>query len=84
MRDMDPIKSAIEAAASSPKVATLVAAGAASAGAATQMDVLQGALSIVSMGVGILTALVVLAIQLIKLHRHYKAWQRDQPEPLEK
>lgn len=80
----ETVKSAIEAAASSPKVATVVAAGAASAGAATQFEMLQGMMSIVSMGVGIVTALVVLAIQLIKLHRNYKAWQRDEPEPEEK
>jgi hypothetical protein len=84
MRDHETVKSAIEAAASSPKVATLVAAGAASAGAATQFDMLQGVMSIISMSVGIVTALVVLAIQLIKLHRNYTAWQRGEPDPYEK
>ena len=81
MSEPETVRSAIEAAASSPKVATVVAAGTASAGAATQMEVLQGVLSIASMSVGIVTALVVLAIQLIKLHRNYKAWQQDEPEP---
>lgn len=81
MSEPETVKSAIEAAASNPKVATIVATATASAGAATQFDVLQGVFSLVSMGVGIVTALVVLAIQWIKLVRNYRAWQQDRPEP---
>jgi hypothetical protein len=83
MSEPDTVRSAIEVAASNPKVASIVAASTASVGAATQLEIMQGILSIVSMGVGIFTGLVVLAIQLIKLHRNYKAWQREEPEPNE-
>ena len=72
---------ALEAAASNPKVATLVAAGTASIGAASQLEWIQGALSIGSMTVGLATGLVVLGIQTIKLVRVWKAWQADRPEP---
>lgn len=75
------LASAVEAVASNPKVATLVAASTASAGAAAQFDLMHGFLSIASMSIGILTAIVVLAIQLIKLQRNYRAWMADRPEP---
>jgi len=65
-------RSAIEAAASNPKVATAIAAGTTSIGAAAKLEVIQGWLSVVSMGVGIVTAIVVLGIQLIRLER---AWR---------
>ncbi len=81
MNDHESVQSVIEAVASNPKVATIVAAGTASMGAATQFDLIQGALSVISMSVGIVTALVVLAIQLIKLERNYRAWRRSEPEP---
>lgn len=73
-------RNAAEAIASNPKFATAVAAGTASMGAASQLEILQGALAIVSLSVGILTALVVLAIQSIKLVRVYRAWQSGSPE----
>jgi hypothetical protein len=68
-------------AASNPKVATAVAAGTASLGAAANFEFIQGALSIASMTVGIATAVVVFAIQAIKLHRVWTAWRADRPEP---
>jgi len=71
----------IEAIASSPKVATAVAAGTASLGAAAKLEMIQGLLSLFSMGIGIATAIVVLAIQIIKLVRVWKAWHAEQPEP---
>jgi hypothetical protein len=83
MNEHEPMQSALTAIASNPKVATAVAAGTASAGAATKFEILQGFLSLASMTVGIITALVVLAIQLIKLNRTYRAWMADQPEPKE-
>ena len=70
-------------AASNPKVATAVAAGTASLGAAANFEFIQGALSVASMTVGIITAVVVLAIQCIKLVRVWKAWRADYPEPQE-
>lgn len=83
MSERETLQSALEAVASNPKVATAVAAGTASAGAATKLEIIQGALSVASMTIGIVTALVVLAIQVIKLNRNYRAWVADQPEPKE-
>lgn len=60
-------RSAIEAAASNPKVATLVAASTTGVGAATQFGLIDGWLSRAAMIVGLLTAVVVLGIQLIRL-----------------
>lgn len=70
-------------AASNPKVATAVAAGTASLGAAANFELMQGYLSVASMTVGIVTAIVVLAIQCIKLVRVWRAWRADYPEPQE-
>lgn len=85
---MQPIKNgfelaapAVEAIASSPKVATAVAAGTASIGAAAKLEIIQGALSVTSMAIGIATGVVVLVIQSIKLVRIWRAWHADQPEP---
>lgn len=62
----------IEAAASSPKVAGVVAASTASLGAAAKFDVIHGWLSTVSMVVGIATGLVIFGIQLIRIEQ---AWR---------
>jgi len=68
-------------AASNPKVATVVATATASVGAASQLELIHGFLSLASMTIGLITAGVVLAIQLIKLVRTYKAWRDDEPDP---
>lgn len=81
MNEPESARAAIEAIASSPKFATSVAAGTTALGAAARFDLIQGALSVASLLVGILTACVVLAIQTIKLVRVWKAWRADQPEP---
>jgi hypothetical protein len=83
MSEIANARSAAEAIAGNPKFATAVAASTASMGAASQLEILQGVLAIVSLSVGILTALVVLAIQTIKLVRVWRAWQADQPETAE-
>lgn len=83
MREPESIRSSIEAAASDPKVATLVATGSASAGAMVKLDIIQGIFGTASVVIGSLTALVVLAIQTIKLVRVYRAWNPNQPEPKE-
>lgn len=72
MQESENVRSALEAAASNPKTATLVAAGTTAIGAATRLEAIQGWLSVASMAVGIVTALVVLGIQLIRLE---KAWR---------
>lgn len=77
----ETLRAAVEAVASNPKVATVVAAGTASLGAAAKFEFIQGALSAMSMTVGIITGCVVLAIQSIKLVRVWRAWKADQPEP---
>lgn len=81
MKEPESARAAIEAVASSPKFATAVAAGNMSLGAAAKFELIQGALSLASLTVGIITACVVLAIQTIKLVRVWRAWQADQPEP---
>lgn len=67
MNEPETARSAIEAAASNPKVATLVAASTTGVGAATQFGLIDGWLSRGAMIVGLLTAVVVLGIQLIRL-----------------
>jgi hypothetical protein len=72
----DQIESAKEAifqAASSPKVATAVAVGSASTGAAAQMDIITGWMARASVGLGMCTAAVVFAIQILKLLREWRA-----------
>lgn len=81
MNEPEGARAAIEAVASSPKFATAVAAGTTSLGAAAKFELIQGMLSVASLTVGIMTALVVLAIQTIKLVRVWRAWQADRPEP---
>lgn len=72
---------AVEQAASNPKVATFVAAGTAAAGGALKLELVQSVIGTISLGIGMLTGGVVLAIQFIKLIRVWKAWQADAPEP---
>ena len=67
MNEPETARSAIEAAASNPKVATLVAASTTGVGAATQFGLIDGWLSRCALIVGLLTAVVVLGIQLIRL-----------------
>ena len=74
---------AITEAASNPKVATAVATATASIGAASKFELIQGFLSLASMTIGLITAGVVLAIQLIKLLRTWRAWRDDKPLPKE-
>jgi len=83
MSEPNSVRAAAEAIASNPKVATAVATSTVTMGAASQLEILQGMLAVVSLSVGILTAIVVLAIQTIKLVRVWRAWRADQPEPME-
>lgn len=64
------------AAASNPKVATVVGAGAASAGAAAQLDIITGWMARGSVAIGLCTAAVVLAIQIIKLARELREYRQ--------
>lgn len=49
-------------------------------GALVWLDVVHGLLSLISLGVGIITGLVILGIQLIRLE---KAWRERAQEPKE-
>lgn len=64
--------------ASSPKGALAAAGGAGAAGAAAQMDIITGWLARGSVALGFCTAAVVLAIQLLKLVREWRAYQNDE------
>jgi hypothetical protein len=72
----ESVKEAIAAAASNPKVATAVGAGAASAGAAAQLDIITGWMARGSVAIGLCTAAVVLAIQILKLIREVKEYRK--------
>lgn len=63
------LRGAVEAAASSPKVAIITAGGTAGMGAAAKLELLQSAIGTGSLVVGFLTGCVVLTIQGIKLVR---------------
>ena len=62
-------RSALEVAASNPRVAAVVAGSTTVVGAAAKLQVIQGWLSVASMAVGIFTAIIVLAIQVIRLEK---------------
>ena len=68
-------KEAIFAAASNPKVAAAVAAGATSTGVASKMEIITGWMGAISVGLGMCTAAVVLTIQVIKLVREWRNYQ---------
>jgi len=72
----ESVKEAIAAAASNPKVATFVGAGAAGAGAAAQLDIITGWMARGSVALGLCTAAVVLAIQILKLVREVKEYRK--------
>jgi hypothetical protein len=71
-------KEAIFVAASNPKVATAVAAGAASTGVASKMEIITGWMGAISVGLGMCTAAVVLTIQVIKLVREWRDYQQEE------
>jgi hypothetical protein len=77
MQETENVKSAIESAASNPTVAAAVAAGNISMGSLVWLDIVHGLLSLISLGVGIVTGLVILGIQLIRLE---KAWRERAQE----
>ena len=82
MQETETARSAIEAAASNPKIATMVAATTAGAGAATQFGLIDGWLSRGSMIIGLLTGVVVLGIQIIRLEmalRERAQGKKDNP-----
>lgn len=82
MHEPENVRSAIEAVASNPKVATAVAAGTTGVGAATQFGLIDGWLSRGAMIVGLITAVVVLGIQLIRLEMALRERARAKREAL--
>ena len=81
MNEPETARSAIEAAASNPKIATLVAASTSGVGAATQFGLIDGWLSRCALIVGLLTAVVVLGIQLIRLEMALRERAQKNKEP---
>lgn len=81
MSEHENVLQAVEAAASNPKIATAVAAATTAAGGALKLELIQSVIGTISLGIGMMTGAVVLAIQLIKLVRVWKAWKADSPEP---
>lgn len=71
-------RDAVLEAASSPKGALAAAGGAGAAGAAAQMDIITGWLARGSVALGFCTAAVVLMIQLIKLAKEWRGYQKDE------
>ena len=80
MNEPENVRSAIEAAASNPKVATVVAASTSSIGAATQFGIIDGWLSRCALIVGLLTAVVVLGIQIINFEMTLRKRAQDKKE----
>lgn len=76
MNKGEEISSAIEAVASNPKVAAAVSATPIMAGAASRFEIITGWLSVASMSVGIVTTIVVLGIQLIRLEQAWRGRNR--------
>lgn len=79
----DGLRATIESAASSPKVAAVVATGTAGIGAAATFEMLQSAIGFASLCVGFCTGCVVLAIQVIKMVRVYRSWTPNKPDAQE-
>lgn len=79
----DSLRGTIESAASSPKVAAVVATGTASMGAMAKLELLQSAIGTASLFIGFMTGCVVLVIQSIKLIRVWRHWTPNQPDAKE-
>lgn len=75
MEESETVMSAIEVAASNPKVAMTVAAATTSLGAASAMEWVQGALSIGSLLIGCLVGLFVIRVHMIKYRILLRDWE---------
>jgi hypothetical protein len=73
MQESQSLNAAIEVIASNPKVATSVAIANTAIGGASSLAILQGWGAFLSLCIGILTGIVVLAYQTIKLVRFWRA-----------
>jgi threonine/homoserine/homoserine lactone efflux protein len=74
---IDNAKEAIFTAASNPKVATFVAAGAGATGVASRMEIITGWMGFISVTLGMCTAAVVLTIQVIKLVKEWRSYRQE-------
>jgi hypothetical protein len=81
--DETGVRATIEAIASSPKVAAVVATGTASMGAMAKLELLQSAIGTASLLVGFMTGCVVLTVQTIKLVRVWRSWTPNKPDAKE-
>lgn len=75
MDEPETVRAAIETAASNPKIAMGVAATTTYLGAASMMEVIQGALSVVSLVIGCLVGLFVIRIHMVKYKLLMRAWE---------
>ena len=75
MKDAESARSVVEAVASNPKVVAATIGSGFFTSAATNLGVIQGWLSVVSMGIATLTGLVVLVYHVIKTIRLWREWQ---------
>jgi len=80
MKETDNVISALEAVASNPKVASATIGSVFAANLAANLGVIQGWLSVISMSIATLTALVVLVYHVIKTLRLWREWQDDDKE----
>lgn len=78
MSEIGTVKAALEAAASNPKVASIVAVTTTSLGAASTMEMLQGWLGIASLAIGCLVGLFVIRIHIIKYRLLLRAWENGE------
>lgn len=80
---IDSLRGTVESAASSPKVAAVVATGTAGMGIAAKLEMMQSFIGMFSLCVGAITGCVVLCIQTIKLIRVYRSWTPNKPDAQE-
>lgn len=78
MSESESARSMIENAIGTTKVATAIAGATAGLGAAAKMELIQGWMSIISMGVGIFTSLLIAGWWAIRVE---KAW-RERLQPI--
>lgn len=83
MNVLESARSTVEAAANNQKVGVVVATATTSVGAASGLEIIHGLLSDISMCVGIVAGLLVIAVRLITLYRHVVSFKNNAPIPKE-
>lgn len=78
MKDHENVRAALEAAASNPKVASVVAAATSSMGLASIMAQVQTVLGLISLAIGCVVGLYVLRINSIKRKIYQRMWDNGE------